>query len=250
MKKLIVTFMSIAVTSLFLVACGSDGGGSGPAPHPYPQCEGLSGYDYERCIEQYYPGSIGHTANYFWYTGNVKVTDSSLYAGRKNLEQFFLSRGVCNGTIDSDDLNGCKDMSSFLNLSLSTSNLVSQNQTVTVTIQGTTKRPFSSGNDRVISQNAKFSFQGRLYFEDNVIRIHAQPFLIVIQQNKLHESSFYGNVYIDGALLANNINFSYNSSGYYYNDNSNCTSSHVSSPPNPYGGYETGGTTCNWGWGW
>ena len=248
MKKLFVTIMSIAITSLFLVACGSDGGSSGPAPHPYPQCEGLSGYNYERCIEQYYPGSIGHSANYFWNTGNVKVTDSSLSAGRQNLKHFFESRLVCNGTVDSDDLNGCKDMSSFLNLSISTTNLVSNNQTVTVTLQGTTKRFLSSGNDRVFSSNARFPIQGRLYFEEDIIRIDARPFLIVIQQNKLYESSFYGTVYIDGALLANNINFSYNSSGYYSNDNSNCTSSHVSSPPNPYGGYTTGGTYCNWGW--
>lgn len=236
MKKLFVTIMSIAITSLFLVACGSDGGGSGgPAPHPYPQCEGLSSYDYERCIEQYYPGSVGHTGNYIWDTGVVSVNSTA----RDRLASYIESTGTgCQGLFpNSSWLGGCERVGERIRFYIQMNSL-SSNQTVTIQMFPQT-RTF----DGYSSSATPLNFTGHIRRSGNKLRIDAQPIMIIIDQDKLYEGSMNASIYLDGALIAN-TGLSYYSS--YYNNNDNCTANFNSYPTWGGGWNESGGTYCQY----
>lgn len=212
MKKLILTFTSIVITSFFLIACGSDSESNLAPSHPYPHCEGLSGYDYESCIEHYYPGSISHSGNFRWDTGVITVESSAQERLSNYIES--LDPYICNSLFDNASyLGGCSRMGERTRIQLFTNSL-SVNQSVTVSI-------IPHFRSDVVS-NRSFTATGFLKPSGNKLRVDAQPFMIIIEQDKLYEGNMRASIYIDGALIAS-TNLSYYSS-YYDNNNYNCVS--------------------------
>lgn len=215
MKKLLFTMLTIAVTSFFLTACGSDDGGSNNPGPQYPQCERYTGYEYERCMEQYYPTNV--TGLYKWDTGVVSVNSSE----QDRLAVFLESRGNnCNAFFpNSSWLGGCKRVGERLRVTISANNL-SANQSVIVSVMPHSEK----------SSTAVFSISGHLRPSGNKLRVDASPFMIVIDQDRLYEGSMSASIYLDGALLASTSLSPFNP---YYDDGYNC---------NTHGG----GTSCQW----